>query len=138
MARITKLSDSLVPIIICTCSDNAGALCHLLPEASYTTATQLLYDDDETTIITITTTTTADTITNKPPLPGMGVSDPPDNLLPEDKYCPSSYRQRKSSFHDELLSHFEKRLSDLGPRKWYPYVKQIDCNQREIGLQATH
>ncbi len=83
-----------------------------------------------------TTTTTDDTITNKPPLPGMGVSDPPDILLPEDNNTSTAPlpRQRKSSFHDELLSHFEKRLSDLGPRNQYPYLQQIDRSQRETGL----
>ncbi len=97
------------------------------------TATQLLYDDEE---MEAATTTTVDTITNKPPLPGMGVSDPADILLPEDNNINTAPlpRQRKSSFQDELLSHFERRLSDLGPRNQYPYLQQIDRNQRETGL----
>lgn len=32
----------------------------------------------------------------------------------------------QSSFREELISHFERRLSDLGPRSKYPYLQQID------------
>ncbi len=65
------------------------------------TATQLLYDDEE---MEAATTTTADTITNKPPLPGMCVSDRANILLPEDNNTSIAPlpRQRKSSFQDEL------------------------------------
>ncbi len=100
------------------------------------TATQLLYDDEEMETTTTTTTTTADTITNKPSPPGMGVSEPPDIFLPEENKNKSTAplpRQRKSSFQDELLSHFERRLSDLGLRNRYPYLQQIDRSQRETG-----
>ena len=31
-----------------------------------------------------------------------------------------------SSFQGDLLSHFERRLSDLGPRSKYPYLQQLD------------
>lgn len=44
-------------------------------------------------------------------------------------------RTRTSSFHDDLMSHFERRLSDLGPRSKYPYLQQLDRN-REKGLSA--
>ncbi len=66
----------------------------------------------------------------------MGVSDPADILLPEDNNTSTAPlpRQRKSSFQDELLSHFERHLSDLGPRNQYPYLQQIDRNQRETRL----
>ena len=32
----------------------------------------------------------------------------------------------RSSFRDELLYHFERRLSDLGPRKNYPYLQNLE------------
>lgn len=35
----------------------------------------------------------------------------------------------ESSFREELLSHFERRLSDLGPRSKYPYLQRIDKQQ---------
>ena len=38
-------------------------------------------------------------------------------------------RPRKSSFHDDLISHFERRLSDLGPRSKYPYLQKIARDQ---------
>lgn len=36
---------------------------------------------------------------------------------------------QSSSFKEELISHFERRLSDLGPRSKYPYLQQLDKQQ---------
>jgi hypothetical protein len=38
-----------------------------------------------------------------------------------------------STFRDELISHFERRLSDLGPRSKYPYLQSIDQKRSGSG-----
>ena len=40
---------------------------------------------------------------------------------------------QNSSFHEDLMNHFERRLSDLGPRSKYPYLQQIDRQQSLTG-----
>ena len=47
---------------------------------------------------------------------------------PEDStHLEKSYENTtaSSAFREELLSHFERRLSDLGPRSKYPYLQRI-------------
>ena len=35
-------------------------------------------------------------------------------------------RSQNLSFQEDLISHFERRLSDLGPRSKYPYLQKLD------------
>ena len=42
----------------------------------------------------------------------------------------------QSSFREELISHFERRLSDLGPRSKYPYLQQIDQQHSAVAMES--
>lgn len=46
-------------------------------------------------------------------------------------------KQNSTSFQDDLISHFERRMSDLGPRNKYPYLQQLDEQQALIASSAN-
>ena len=41
------------------------------------------------------------------------------------------------SFQEDLISHFERRLSDLGPRSKYPYLQKLDQQPASSGVSNT-
>ena len=100
-----------------------------------TSATEGIYD---TLIPATCTTTEANDSINQT----TATANPPANFQPQTSFHLSSYNKdddiaadristltgssQHSSFCDDLLNHFERRLSDLGPRSKYPYLQHLE------------
>lgn len=69
------------------------------------------------------TTTASDKIQ---PQSSFHLSSGSHNKDDDDKISSLTKPSHRSSFCDDLLSHFERRLSDLGPRSKYPYLQQLE------------
>lgn len=65
-------------------------------------------------------------------LPSEVVNNRAPSLSPtplQDRRSEERMDNVSSSFQEDLISHFERRLSDLGPRSKYPYLQQLDRRQ---------
>lgn len=52
-------------------------------------------------------------------------------------YENSFIQSHNMSLQEDLISHFERRLSDLGPRSKYPYLQQLDQQQATSSSTST-
>lgn len=71
-----------------------------------------------------------------------GTRDSPNGDSTHLPHLHSSYENtaESRSFREDLMSHFERRLSDLGPRSKYPYLQRIAQQNSESGtgsLEST-